>query len=151
MKNILQLALIGHVLFGIAGAILYYMVWRDGFKKKLNIKWLQNLSFWGGVSFVLAWIFGGYYYLQHYGGAVKPIIKSGQYPWAHAIVMEAKEHVFFFLPVLAIVSILFWRLLPQEIEQELKLKKAITTLDGIIAIVAIAMVFSGIVISGAVR
>src|SRR3989344_4812970 len=50
-------------------------------------------AFIGLVSFVITWIIGGYYYVKFYGSLVKPIIKAGSAPWAHAIAMEAKEHI----------------------------------------------------------
>lgn len=151
MNSILQWNLIGHVLFGSVGVILLYMVWRDSFKKLLNVKWLQYLSLAGAASFILAWITGGYYYLMYYGSAVKPVIKASAYPWAHSIVTEAKEHVFLLLPLLAVVVAMMWWLLPNEIQQETKLKKAVTGLSGLISLLGIAIMLGGIVISGAVR
>ena len=47
------------------------------------------------------WIAGGYNYLTVYGSQVKPVILAGPYPWAHEVVMEAKEHIFIFLPIIA--------------------------------------------------
>ena len=47
------------------------------------------------------WIAGGYNYLTVYGSQVKPVILAGPHPWAHEVVMEAKEHIFIFLPVIA--------------------------------------------------
>lgn len=46
------------------------------------------------------WIAGGYNYLTDYGSRVKPVILEGPYPWVHEILMEAKEHIFVFLPVI---------------------------------------------------
>lgn len=46
------------------------------------------------------WIAGGYTYLTVYGTEVKPVILEGPQPWAHEIIMEAKEHIFVFLPVI---------------------------------------------------
>ncbi|WP_156161080.1 MULTISPECIES: hypothetical protein [unclassified Methanosarcina] len=46
------------------------------------------------------WIAGGYNYLTAYGSQVKPVILTGPHPWVHEIVMEAKEHIFVFLPVI---------------------------------------------------
>ena len=47
------------------------------------------------------WIAGGYNYLTVYGSQVKPVIMAGPHPWAHEVVMEAKEHIFVFLPIIA--------------------------------------------------
>jgi len=48
------------------------------------------------------WLAGGYNYLTTYGSQVKPVILAGSYPWVHEIIMEAKEHVFVFLPIIAL-------------------------------------------------
>ncbi len=47
------------------------------------------------------WIVGGYNYLTAYGSQVRPVILAGPHPWAHEVVMEAKEHIFVFLPIIA--------------------------------------------------
>jgi hypothetical protein len=39
--------------------------------------------------------------LTVYGSQVKPIILAGLHPWVHKVVMEAKEHIFIFLPIIA--------------------------------------------------
>jgi hypothetical protein len=58
-----------------------------------------------GLFFIFsAWLVGGYYYVEIYGDAVKPLIKEGPMPWAHKIVMETKEHVFIFLPLLGLLA-----------------------------------------------
>ena len=46
------------------------------------------------------WIAGGYNYLTAYGSQVKPVILAGPHPWVHEIVMETKEHIFVFLPII---------------------------------------------------
>jgi len=46
------------------------------------------------------WIAGGYNYLKGYGSQVKPVILAGPYPWAHQIIMEVKEHIFVFIPIM---------------------------------------------------
>jgi hypothetical protein len=47
------------------------------------------------------WIVGGYNYLTAYGFQVRPVILAGSHPWAHEVVMETKEHIFVFLPIIA--------------------------------------------------
>lgn len=48
-----------------------------------------------------AWMLGGYWYVNYYY-ADKAIILKGPWPWAHNIVMETKEHLFFIPLVLAL-------------------------------------------------
>src|SRR3989344_9378428 len=60
----------------------------------------------GLAGFIFTWIIGGYYYVVYYGKLVKPTILKGMAPWAHAIAMEAKEHIFLFVVPLAL-TVLF--------------------------------------------
>jgi len=48
----------------------------------------------------LAYIFGGYWYVNFYG-ADKAIIKAGPWPFAHSLFMETKEHLFFMVLLMA--------------------------------------------------
>lgn len=63
----------------------------------------KTVSLIGLLLFVASWIVGGYYYVVTYGSAVKPVITASEFSWAHSIIMETKEHVFLFLPVLAVL------------------------------------------------
>lgn len=70
----------------------------------------------GSLGYVLTWIIGGYYYVKFYGPLVKPIIKVGSAPWAHAIAMETKEHVFLFALPIAITICFLARLDAKELQ-----------------------------------
>ncbi len=70
----------------------------DGIKRVKTTGYVQAF-----FTIVGCWIVGGYSYLIDYGSKVKPVILSGSQPWAHQIIMETKEHVFIFLPVLSIL------------------------------------------------
>ena len=50
---------------------------------------------------VAAWLLGGYWYTIYYAPE-KAIILKGPWPWAHDIVMETKEHLFFIPLILAL-------------------------------------------------
>lgn len=55
------------------------------------------------LAAVLMWatfLVGGYWYVMFYG-ADKALIKAGPWPFAHSFFMEAKEHVFLMLLLLA--------------------------------------------------
>jgi len=75
-----------------------------------NVRRARRVTLLGIVLIFLAWLAGGFYYVEIYGDAVKPLIKEGPMPWAHKIVMETKEHVFIFLPFLGLLA---YRLLPR--------------------------------------
>ena len=49
------------------------------------------------------WLIGGRVYLTDYRETVRGIIIDSAAPWAHLIVMEAKEHVFIFIPILSLL------------------------------------------------
>jgi len=71
----------------------------EGFKRA------RIVSLAGLLLLVTSWIVGGYYYVTTYGGAVKPVIIGSEYAWAHSVVMEAKEHIFLLIPLMAAVVV----------------------------------------------
>ena len=151
MSLLLQYNLIGHVIFGLLGVIAFYAAWMALLKQNFSLKFLRFLSGAGLTFFLLSWLSGGYYYVQHYGNVVKPTIKAGQYPWAHSVIMETKEHIFLFLPFLAAVVFLVFWLLGERIGEEPKLKRPLVFLVGLIAVLGMAITMAGITISGAAR
>lgn len=78
------------------------MLWLN--RKQEMVLWLAG----GAALFIfLSWFAGGYYYVVHYGSAVKPIIKSiPSLAWVHSVVMEQKEYVFLFLPPVILSTLL---------------------------------------------
>ena len=68
-----------------------------------RIKRAKIVALIGTIFLFLSWTIGGFYYVNYYGENVKPLIKEGPKPWSHNIIMETKEHVFLFLPFLAIL------------------------------------------------
>lgn len=104
----------------------------------------------GLASYVLAWITGGYYYVVYYGKLVKPVIMGGTAPWAHAIAMEAKEHVFLFLIPAAITILLAVFLLRNEAGWE-PIKKNFKILVGLTAGLGLFIGALGFIISAAAR
>ncbi len=104
----------------------------------------------GLFGYLATWIIGGYYYVKFYGPLVKPIIKAGNAPWAHAIAMEAKEHIFLFAIPLAITLYLLARVDTQEL-QTLGLKKRFMHLIIIAAGIGLAIGLMGFIISAAAR
>jgi len=73
----------------------------------LRAKWASVV---GTVAIFGEWALAGTYYTVYYGENVKPVVKGGSWAWAHGIFMEAKEHIYLFLPFLAIVLLaLVWQ------------------------------------------
>jgi len=117
-----------------------------------RIRRAKMIAGFGVILIFLSWITGGYYYLTDYQATVKAVIKAGPYPWAHSVITETKEHVFIFLPFLAIVV---WGTLKQYgndlIENKRDLARAIMILAGFIVLVAFSMAGMGYLISSGMR
>jgi glycopeptide antibiotics resistance protein len=98
-----------------------------GFNRAFNpsperIKRAKLVALIGVVFLFLSWFTGGYYYVNIYGNNVKPLIKEGPFPWAHSIVTETKEHVFLFLPFLAILNYAAIKKYEKELVNDKKLE-----------------------------
>lgn len=151
MTSILAYNLIAHVLLGIIGVIAFYAVWMILLKEKSSLLWPKILAFVGAASFWSSWVSGGYYYVKFYGKAVKPIILSGKYPWAHTIITESKEHIFLLLPFLSIAVFLALWLLGDKLQNDTELKKWVAYVSGLIFILGAIIAFAGAAMSAAVR
>lgn len=137
-----------HIGLGELGIIAFLWV----FVELLNpsparIKRAKIASVIGVVSFILAWVSGGAYYLTEYGEVVKPLIKTGPAPWAHYIFTETKEHVFLFLPFIAAFAsgLLF------TVEDVKKNKKALLIISATVVILGFSMAAMGYLISSGAR
>jgi hypothetical protein len=137
-----------HVIIGVTGVFLFGGVVAGLLKRKTPIKTLKCFSALGFLAFIVSWISGGYYYIVHYGANVKPIIKAGATPWAHAVIMETKEHIFLFLPFLAFISMIGIWLAGRELDDMKKVKNAVMFVSLLAFIIGVAVALMGIVISG---
>lgn len=96
------------------------------------------------------WIVGGYNYLTTYGSQVRPIIMSGTHPWAHEVVMEAKEHIFVFLPIIAFsLSITLSTLNRDAFLENAKFRHALTMTACLALFMVLLMFLMGAIISSA--
>jgi hypothetical protein len=104
------------------------------------------LSKIGTSLIIFSWIIGGYYYLIIYGSKVKPAIKSGSMDWAHLIAMEAKEHIFLFIPLLCIF---FTIALMRQVEGKVQIqyKKELGSLSIFIFLLSMSMALMGFIIT----
>lgn len=139
-----------HLGFAIVGidAFLWYLgelAANSGHRRRL--RWASLI---GLVGFIGSWIAGGYYYVVNYGKLVKPVILKGTAPWAHAIAMEAKEHIFLFIIPLALTAV-FLAFLNKEDFEKFKLRKTAMLLAGLIAFLGLAIGAMGFIISAAAR
>jgi hypothetical protein len=111
-----------------------------------------RLASYLAVFFITAgcWMAGGYNYLTSYGSQVKPLILAGLYPWAHEIVMEAKEHIFVFLPIITFaLSISLSTLDRSTFLDDARLRRALTIVAGLALFMVLLMFLMGAIVSSA--
>lgn len=147
----LTLALIAHVVLGLIGVGASYAVVMLLLRRTLSIRWLRWSSAVAFFSYILSWLSGGYYYVVYYGSAVKPVIKAGDYAWAHSVIMESKEHAFLFLPVLAFMVYLAALLFQSELESNVLFRRALIGMGIVIFVLGFLIALAGVLISGAAR
>jgi hypothetical protein len=131
--------LLSHPVFGVLGIILAVWVFVDALNANSgNAGRIRGIAYAVAILMVLAWIFGGYWYVSFYG-ADRAVILEGPLPWAHSLVMESKEHVFFITLVLAI-------LLPIAARANLVANKSARMM---VLVVSALVALSGLAIEGA--
>lgn len=151
MSTIIQLWLILHVLLGLAGTMWFGAAWLAIERKDKNIARLQHYTFSGLLALWLSWLTGGLYYTWYYGKIVRPIILAGKYPWAHQFITDLKEHLFLFLPWVALaVTLTIW-IMGERVWKQPALHATVARLIGLTVTIGALMAIMGVVISGAVR
>ena len=129
-----------HAITGILAIFAFLFVFIELLDpREKTIKRIQVFAYIGTILIFISWIVGGYYYVNYYSPNVKPLIKQGSTPWIHSVIMETKEHVFLFLPVLSITLMLMlvWLGKDETFFENSKIKNSIISL----AVLALAMIF----------
>lgn len=137
---------------GVLTTVGFYAIWLEFLKAHPGLRWLKAAGWGTAILSVLSWISSGWYYVVVYGASVKPIVKAGPFPWAHSLIMESKEHIFLFLPIIAIALAVtsIW-VKEDTLRDQPTLKKALSFLAGTGAILGMVVTLMGVLISGAVR
>lgn len=142
-----------HIAFGELGLVcivwaLAEVAWGASGRGVLRTK-IASLT--GTILIFAHWLVSGIYYVGHYGPEVKPVIKAGPWPWAHAVFMEAKEHIFLFLPFLALLILfLVWKH-GDKLKEERGLRFSIFAVGSVAICVFAIMMISGFLISSGYR
>lgn len=134
-----------HLGLGIVGIDAFLWLAGEYAASAVNVSrkvWAASI---GTLAFASSWVAGGYYYVTVYGTEVKPLIKAGAAPWAHAIFMESKEHIFLF-----IVPMAFCALMVARVKSE-KFKGPALLLSITIAGIGLLIGLMGFIISAAAR
>lgn len=96
-----DIILFAHPTFGVLGILAAVWVFVEALNaSEGNAARIRTAAIAVAVFIGLAWVLGGYWYVNYYAPE-KAIILKGPFPWAHNLVMETKEHLFFIPLVLA--------------------------------------------------
>lgn len=148
MSQLFQNLLTLHIILGVAATTAFGYVWIQFKNPDYKISGVKILSFFGALAIFSSWAIGGYYYVYYYGSKVKPQILAGSQPWAHKLVMEAKEHIFLIMPIIAVVTLLAVFILKDKFETDPQIKKSVSALFALNAIFGGLMMIAGFIISG---
>lgn len=141
-----------HAVLGELGALAFLWVFVELLNpSESRLQRARVAAFLGVIFLIGSWFFGGFHYLTEYAAVVKPIIKSGPIPWAHSVITETKEHVFLFLPFLAIFELGLLRRYKDEFMQNTNFKIAALLVALLIVLLAFAMAGMGFIISSGFR
>lgn len=142
-----------HSTFG--GIAAFALVWIIVSMRFPDNGTLRRANVFGWVAaatnIVGCWIIGGYNYLVNYA-VVRDAIKAGTEPWAHTILMETKEHVFLFLPIITLaLAFLIQANVRNGLPQDSQTRKSIALVAGLALAFVILMFVFGALISNAGR
>lgn len=151
MSTLFGSLLIAHVFFGFVGVAASFTVTMLLIKNEFPLPKVKKMTLWAFLSYTISWIVGGWYYWKYYGANVKPVIMNGDYTWAHAVFMEAKEHIFLFLPFATLVLALILHFVPEKVSSDSAFKSRVLFLSLVITTLAVIITLSGILITGGAR
>lgn len=112
-----------------------------------SVSRIKNVSLICAVLMWLTYFLGGYFYVVYYG-VDKAFIKAGPWAFGHNFLMEAKEHIFLMLLMLATyLPIAVHNYIPSN----KSVRKIVLWVTGLIVPTSLAMEGSGAIISVAVK
>ena len=141
-----------HAFLGEFAVFAFFWVFVELFNPHPDrIKRIQKIALIGFALLILSWIVGGYYYVTIYGADVKPLIKAGPQPWAHAVFTETKEHVFLLLPYLGLLAFFMIRTAGDNLLKDRKSRLAVQLICLMIVLIGLSMAGMGYLISTGAR
>ena len=116
-----------------------------------RIRRAKVAAVFGLACLLTAWLAGGFYYVEVYGSQIKPVIKGSDAKWVHSIVMEVKEHVFLFLPVLATVVVTMLYKYGEGLIKKKDARLTAVLLAGLVFLLGFSIAGMGVIISSGYR
>jgi hypothetical protein len=136
--------LLAHAAFGVTGCIAALWVFVEALNARpANAVRLERAAIVAAVCMAAAWICGGYWYV-HFYPPEKILILKGPWPFAHNLVMETKEHLFFITAILAFLLPITTR---ERLYSNSAARKLVLSVAGLIAITGLAVEGAGAIIN----
>lgn len=152
--DLIHYLLMVHIGFGELAGICFLAVAIETFNRTdKGLVRAKIVAAVGAGGAFLSWLVGGYYYVVHYGTQVKPVIiaQTSTLKWAHKIVIEFKEHLFLFIPILTVAALLFYLKTAKWSDVDSKTLDKAGYLSILIFILAFMMAGLGSIVSMAAR
>lgn len=143
-----------HVGFGELAGICFLIVAIETFNRtEKGLVRAKISAAIGTIGAFLSWLVGGYYYVVHYGTEVKPILisQASTLKWAHKIIIEYKEHIFLFIPILAVAVLVFYLKTGKWSDVDSKTLNKAACLSVLIFLMSFLMAGLGSIVSMAAR
>ncbi len=141
--------LMSHVIFGVLAVLAALWVFVDTLNAgEDNVHRVRTAALVCAALIWLSYIAGGYWYVVHYG-ADKALIKAGPWPFAHSLMMETKEHVFFTLLLLA--TYLPIAAAPARLLASRPARNLVLAVSGLVVLMGLAMEGFGGAVSAGLR
>lgn len=146
-----SLVLFHSITGGLAVLALSWILLEIQYSKEKSLSRAKVASYFTTVLLTIGcWIVGGYNYLTSYGSQVKPVILAGPQPWAHEIVMEVKEHIFVFLPIIALTLSITLSIFDREaFLSDVSFRRALTIITFLALFMVLLMFLMGAIVSNA--
>ena len=134
-----KLIMLSHVFLGAACLLSSVWVFIAALNSTGSNQTQVRTASWASAIFMwLSFVVAGYWYVTSYG-AVKAVILSGPWPFAHSFFMETKEH-------LAIILLLLATYLPIASAGK-DARRLVLWVSGLVILLALAMMVGGIIIA----
>ncbi|OGG76389.1 hypothetical protein A2950_00050 [Candidatus Kaiserbacteria bacterium RIFCSPLOWO2_01_FULL_55_19] len=138
-----------HPMFAVFGVIATVWVLVEVLNaSEKNLKRISAASITAALFMVLTWITSGYWYIVYYA-TDKALILKGPWAFAHTLVMETKEHVFFSILILALFLPMIT--LRNNLATNASARKLVYVVAVLIILSSLALEGAGALISFAVR
>ena len=141
-----------HAAFGEIGALAFLWVLAELIDKQkksyFRAKWV---SLGGCIMFFTNWFLSGYYYVSRYKNFIKPAFKNTNFIWVSTIIMEVKENIFKFIPILALFAFIVIISFPNWSSDNKIPRKSIYAICILIVFLGFIMVSFGYIVSATIR